>query len=221
MQRYNEVKNYLHLHAYDATLNKDYLRTVPHMVKGPYAVCCCAGLIVVTNEMLEEWHISKFQLFNDAMRNMQEENPPILINIEEAMLSEGIDNVHNLLEYDFFIYDKNDIMFFVLTGKERVFGASYIIDDKLMKKVADKLDASFFVIPSSIHELIFVPDQGNTTVNELSEMVYVVNRDENIVSSNEKLSDTVAYYDRKLQMLLDPQAKVRQPSKKSGIPPRL
>ena len=51
------------------------------------------------------------------------------------------------------------------------------------------------MIPSSIHEILLVPDNGEVQAEGLKEMVQEVNATE--VSPEEKLSDNVYHYDSK------------------------
>ena len=65
--------------------------------------------------------------------------------------------------------------------------------------MADVLNTSFYILPSSIHETILVPDSGQYTPHELQEIVKSANR--TVVERKEFLSDSVYYYDRDTGML--------------------
>lgn len=60
-----------------------------------------------------------------------------------------------------------------------------------------KLEMNFYILPSSIHETILIPDDSTKMVDykHLKEMVKEVN--ETQVDEVERLSDHVYYYDRK------------------------
>ena len=58
---------------------------------------------------------------------------------------------------------------------------------------AEKLGGNFFVLPSSIHECLFVPDNGEFRRPQLEEMVRSVNAAE--VSEADFLSNSVYHYD--------------------------
>ena len=63
------------------------------------------------------------------------------------------------------------------------------------------MKGSFYVLPSSIHEVLLAPansddpDDLTGTVKNLKDIVQTVNRTE--VAPEEKLSDSVYYYDAK------------------------
>lgn len=80
---------------------------------------------------------------------------------------------------------------YILTNKEKLYGAAGILDKKLIREFAGK--RSFFILPSSIHELIFVPEDDGFSKEELDKMVSETN--ESIVPQEERLSDHSYYYD--------------------------
>ena len=72
-----------------------------------------------------------------------------------------------------------------------------------LEEFADKNEANIFVIPSSIHEVILIPDKENDEqgseewirkTSELRNIICMVNREE--VSADEVLSDNLYYFDR-------------------------
>ena len=64
-----------------------------------------------------------------------------------------------------------------------------------------KDEGSFYILPSSIHELIVIPDNG-TSPDRLCEMVYCINRTQ--LPQEDILSDAVYHYSEvtgELQMI--------------------
>lgn len=64
-----------------------------------------------------------------------------------------------------------------------------------MDQAAEKLGGDFYILPSSIHEILLVPDNGDKTADDLRDMVREVNATQ--VSPEEKLTDNVYHYDSK------------------------
>ncbi len=63
-----------------------------------------------------------------------------------------------------------------------------------MEKASERVgNQSFFILPSSIHELLIVPDNGMMDLKALEQMVREVN--ETTVDPAEKLTDNVYHYD--------------------------
>lgn len=64
-----------------------------------------------------------------------------------------------------------------------------------MEKIAASLGGNYFVLPSSIHEVLVLPDYGNLNYMELEQMVKEINK--TTVDRKDQLSNDVYYYDSK------------------------
>ena len=92
--------------------------------------------------------------------------------------------------------DLNDIdsRMIVLTTKNRIHGASAMFDNQLLSQLAQNLgNKDFYILPSSIHEILAVPVSNEVNAQSLRSMVREVNNNE--VSKEERLSYSVFYYD--------------------------
>lgn len=79
---------------------------------------------------------------------------------------------------------------YIVTNTMNFRGASAILDTKVLKELAQKLDVQrFFVLPSSIHEMIIIPEEGKCNIEELSGIVQEVNQTQ--VEPEERLTDRV------------------------------
>ena len=67
------------------------------------------------------------------------------------------------------------------------------------KSAVSEINDNFFVIPSSIHELILIPESFGMNRQQLEAMVKEINETE--VAREEVLSDTVYYYDREKECI--------------------
>ena len=70
----------------------------------------------------------------------------------------------------------------------------------VLSHISKILRKNFFVLPSSIHECILVPDLGQYSREELAKMVKEVNQTQ--VEEEEILSYQVYYYDRQKEKLM-------------------
>ena len=85
-----------------------------------------------------------------------------------------------------------------------------------MDQAAERVGGDFFVLPSSINEILLVPDNGDMTADALRDMVKDVNAKE--VSPEERLSDNVYHYDSKDHVFeLAEKFEARQQEKKTEI----
>ena len=64
-----------------------------------------------------------------------------------------------------------------------------------MDQAADRLGGSFYILPSSVHEILLVKDNGQFNKDSLEKMVVEVNA--TTVKPEDKLTDSVYHYDSK------------------------
>lgn len=98
---------------------------------------------------------------------------------------------------DFFWKEKYPI---VITNTGGINGAAVIVYPGLLQKIAKQVGYNLFILPSSIHECLALPDNGEFFLENLEEMVAAVNQES--VSPEEFLSDHVYYYNADSDRLL-------------------
>ena len=108
---------------------------------------------------------------------------------------------------------------FCLTNKAKMNGASLLLQEDIRKQIGECLGSDYFVIPSSIHEVLILPDNGIFQVPELNAMVQEVN--ETKVERQEQLSDKVQFCDGKTAVMENAERREdsfgeRKSSRKSG-----
>ncbi len=77
----------------------------------------------------------------------------------------------------------------MLSNKKKVFGASVILFDDMLKDFAER-HGNFFVIFSSVHEALLVPSEDDSSLDEITLMNLEVN--EQLLA--EEILGTRAYY---------------------------
>ena len=87
-----------------------------------------------------------------------------------------------------------DSMIYVLSNRDRVFGAAALLYAGALKKLTKRLNKNLIILPSSVHEVLLVPDDGVTKKDFFKNMVKEVNDSQ--VDPEERLSYNVYYYDR-------------------------
>ncbi len=88
---------------------------------------------------------------------------------------------------------------YVLTNSRGINGASCILYREVIHEFAHDLNSNLYIIPSSIHEVAIVKDDGYISKEELIDMVIGVNELE--VDQEDYLSNNVYYYDRNKDMI--------------------
>ena len=84
---------------------------------------------------------------------------------------------------------------FVATVPDKVQGASVLAYQNFMEQAAERVGGDFYVLPSSIHEILLVRDDGSMNRADLEDMVRTVNATE--VQPEDILTDSVYHYDSK------------------------
>lgn len=143
--------------------------------------------ICITDELRNTWGVTIKELFQ-----LSEENTPRLFQPKIETME------HVLFEYLGWNpgFEEQDIPpIYIFTNEMGINGATVLIYKDLLQNFADKMQSNLYVIPSSIHELLVIPDAGVGPLSYLSDMVKDVNH--NHVLQEEILSDCAYFYDYK------------------------
>ncbi|MGN1174349.1 MAG: DUF5688 family protein [Roseburia sp.] len=204
---YQNVRDKIAYKLVNYEANKSLLSGIPHYRKFDLAIVFYCLLttsitgnatILIRNEHLHFWNISKHQLFLQAKENTEKLLPYQLKNMNE-LLSEMLKSENPQLEAGHM--DEPSICpMYVLTNQSKLYGASCVLYEHLLEDIAKQFDSDFYILPSSIHEVILIPASDNTSYSELSQMVQDVN--ETQVSPEELLSDHVYYFSRSQNVVL-------------------
>ena len=71
------------------------------------------------------------------------------------------------------ITDEKD-MLYVLTNHTRIYGAGVSFSSCIMDEIADKIGDEYFVIPSSVHELLIAPRSSFKDAEEVSNLTDII-----------------------------------------------
>ena len=200
---YEQVRPMLQMRAYDTEKNEKRLEGIVHHCFGDYSSGYAIVLnnspertmsVMVTPAMLEMWGITKKRLHDDTiLSDLSKE--PVLMDIGAAMFSVmGEGEGKNYLDKDTpreALGPGKELM--CLTNAEKVNGAGLILNSVVQEKIAQVFGGSYFVLPSSIHEVLVLPDDGSHTAKELGMMVHEINATE--LNPEDILSDKVQIYD--------------------------
>lgn len=144
--------------------------------------------VTVNDKLLEEMNTDIETLYEKSMANAYTIDPPVLRSMEAALFGDG----SNLLQNTEPIPAAERGGMYVLTNSSGVFGASNMMHPEIMKEAAEIIGEDVYVLPSSLHEVILVPESSGVKLNDLSEMVRQANR--TVVDARDVLSDEVYYY---------------------------
>ncbi|MCC6093594.1 MAG: DUF5688 family protein [Eubacterium sp.] len=192
-KNYEDVRNNLRCRLIHAERNQRFLIDVPHRKWMDLAITCvyeihekdkpdCA--IQIQNAHLRPWGIEPEQLIRDALQNSLK-TKDILFQPLASFLESELDADSGELP---------DSPLYLLSNQSRPYGAAVIALPGMTERIAEKLECDYFIIPSSVHECLILPDDGNYSVSELNEMVRSINQTN--VEEQDVLSDHVYIYKR-------------------------
>lgn len=197
LEHFDSIKHRICYKLINASRNKDFLKDIPFVLFENLAIIFYILLdvdsdgsasITVNNKMMKDmWGTTTDELFQLARENTQHYLPGSITSIGNV-LSEmmGIDDA----EY----CDEASDNLFVCTNASKVNGAVTMLYDGLLKDFARAHHVEqFFILPSSVHEVLLMPWSEDITVKDLEFMVREVNRTE--VAAADYLSDNVYLYD--------------------------
>ena len=197
---YENMKEKLSVEVISEDANADLLANIPHDRMEDLAVVYRFVMessedgrasILVTNDLMDRMGVTHEQLRADALENSPEIRPVVIMGMNEVMKEMMGPEVYEM----FGIPDDAEEKMYVATVPDKNSGAGVIAYQDFMDQAAERIGGDFFVIPSSINEILLVPDNGDMTADALRDMVQEVNAKE--VSPEERLSDNVYHYDSK------------------------
>lgn len=140
--------------------------------------------IRITESILKIFNVSLEKLHDDAVKNSQKLFPAHCDSIINTICE--MEGVH--AEPDFMDPDSSKML--VITNTKKSYGASAILYPGMMKDIEEQL-GDFYVLPSSVHEVIAVPALSSDAAY-LADTVKFINDTQ--VAPHEQLSDHVYRY---------------------------
>ena len=216
---YHEMKSYIIYRIVNFDSNLNLLSRIPYVRHLDLAVTfhCLVrnddegiGTIRITNDHIKMWQVSLKDIFTLAVNNTRRLFPPSIRRMDDVIhgmiqdeLSGGYRDSQTEELLDQIITNKTSKKqqkMFILSNKKGINGASCILYEDVLRKFADHINSDFYILPSSIHEILLVPYDKNIKKDSLTEMVRDVNRTQ--VAPEEVLSDHVYLYSREKNKVL-------------------
>lgn len=180
--------------------NRERLENVPHKelldLSAVYRVVVSrdengSASYMVTNEMIETAGITMQELDEAAMENTNRREFSIH-TMQEIMCAMGIPKEMAEMASD-------GPRMYVLTNSDKFHGANVLLYSEVLSRLADSVGGDFYILPSSIHEVLAVPVDDIDDPAYLKSMVSEVNQTE--VSDEEVLGYSIYKYSRKEERL--------------------
>lgn len=139
------------------------------------------SIIHVKEKMLDMWNVTFEYIFEVA-----KENSFIESNIR-------FKDIYDVLTLDGISLDADAGLLYVATNRHNFMGANLLMNNSFLYEIAEKLQDSFYIIPSSVHELLVLPACQVQDIEGLNLLIQNINDTEVILS--DRLSYTLYYYD--------------------------
>ena len=144
--------------------------------------------VMINNDIVRSLDIDVEALYDDALKS----SPDIMPARIESMMDVIMDSIE--AKPDAPLPSKPFDMI-VVTNDVGVDGASALFYPGVSEMIKEELGGSYYILPSSIHEMIAVPVIANSDYRDLEFMVRSIN--DSTVSISDRLSDRVYRYDEK------------------------
>lgn len=171
--------------------NVELLQTVPYKdfldlaVIVTYEVKGADGVMYVKIDqpILKYWGVTFDDVYNIALHNMQKCDKWNVCSMQDVLLN---------LSGQIYL---NDINMYVASIEGGVNGARCLLNDAVINHLVKEFDGSFVVLPSSIHEVIILPnDESSFSLSDFDDLVHTVNVSD-AIRSEDVLSDHAYIYD--------------------------
>lgn len=196
---FEKVKDRVVYRLINQEKNRELLTQIPHVEFLDLAICFYYsyenselgdGMILIHNTHMEMWKTNHRELMHLA-----EFNTPRLMSRYFASMDNALEGVldDGALEELRELQRETNKYLYVLSNAKRCQGAAVILYPGVLAEVSGRLGGSYYILPSSIHEVILLPDDGHSNGKELHEMIAEINHSQ--LRAEDVLSDYAYRYD--------------------------
>lgn len=196
-QEFDKVRDRIYMRLVNHERNKELLKEMPHFrwmdlaAVFYYAMECPEGeraSVTIRNTHLKMWGQDRDQLYHTAKENMERDMPGYLLPMNEIIAElSGIEQT------------EDEHQMYILTNTEKLYGAAAVIYSGKLEELAERLQSDILILPSSVHELLFLKDDHALQYQAYRKVVAEVNAA--FVESTEVLSDNIYRYDREKDLI--------------------
>lgn len=185
---FDHAKDRLYVQLVNRHLNKTLLQNAPHsMFLDDFAIIVRCTVeasedgdasFLVHNKHLDIWQTDAETILSDAIRNTRR-----MLGVELMSMGEFFQKMVPEIPSE-------PSPLWILTNRKKLAGASTALFDDILKDFAAE-HGNFYVIFSSIHELLLIPTPDDSNIDEITKMNQQVNEEQLDV---EEVLGTKAYY---------------------------
>ena len=189
--------------------NQDQLSHIPHISYPALDLCLvfCLSLhrspddlltALIHNSHLKTWNLTTEELFEAAKINTPHLFPARIRSLSEVIKDIARKTAEEEIKeedlFEFFEAAPLSPPMYVLSNPAGIHGAACMFYDGILKDFASCTDSDLILLPSSIHEVLIIPNSKNISIKELAETVFAINQEE--VPEEDRLSNHIYFYSR-------------------------
>lgn len=197
------VMNNLCIRIINKEWNAPLLEDAPYTDLGDFAITYHVeaydrggncGSYMIKNTHLESLDMTEEDLRKMAVEGCETRHPAVVQDMREVLAE---------MMGDDFMYDQDDELsntgFYVVSNDSRIYGAAVLAYDGTLEEISKIVGGDFVILPSSVHELLVMKDDGSLDYSAMTDMVKDVNSSS--VDRAEQLGDCAYHYDSKAHVM--------------------
>lgn len=225
LRSYEGVRDRVVFKLVNTAKNRKFLSMVPHRTFLDLSIVFYVLLeatgegtaaLAISGSHAEQWKVSVDTLWADAVRNVKKLLPAEFVTMNHALKemlrqnggSGDAREPENLLLGD---VREQDSMY-ILSNSLKSYGAACIAYPHILEMIGEILQTDYYVLPSSVHEVIIVPFSQCLDNRELDEMIREINITQ--VAEEEVLSNHAYLFKRNAGKLCN--GNIRQTGRAMG-----
>lgn len=148
--------------------------------------------VAVGKTQIQRWKVSSDDVYSQAVENLRKEEK-VFCNLTDMVKDMGLG-----------LMPMEAVPLYVLTNQDNQFGAVRIILPEVQEEISKKFGGDYFILPSSIHELLCICSEKDTDKDSQMQAFSCMVKDVNLnaVLPEEVLSDHAYYYDSKKKQII-------------------
>ena len=196
-ESFYKIENQLTIQLVPQKGNERLLAAVPHIRWLDLAMVFriyreeegCSLSLLIGREQLSDWNVTVEEVARKAMEHM-----PRLLPVKLCGVTEELERTAKELGLmpPKSPEPEDGLKLYLLTNQMGYNGAAAILYEGVLKNFAEEVGKDLILLPSSIHEVLLLPDNGDSDYEGLSALVREVNKAQ--VRREEWLSDHVYRY---------------------------
>jgi hypothetical protein len=207
-RNFDDVKDGICYKLVNTVENEELLKELPHKDFLDLSICFYyvyrndemgEGTILIHNAHADMWKVSFDTLMDCAKKNTPKLLPLESVEMKDVLAECGsgekkdIAQIEETKELMGEINEYLDLMpMYVVSNSRRTLGAACILYEGVLEELADKLGGDFYILPSSVHEVILMAAKNTDDAAELKDMIHTIN--ETQLDPEDVLSDSLYYY---------------------------